>query len=150
MNLPSSRHLAPVLLAVGLMSCSGQPTSPTPAGSDEPADVFLPTYGPMNGLPTALLSGRLVLRDGCIWIASAGGEVLPLWPAGSRIEFEGGRLVVVHGGDRARVGTEVTGGGGEYGPGNYAFVVELIGGEIPERCRGDGFYWLTYNVRSAD
>lgn len=82
----------------------------------------------MEILPEALVGGRLVIDDGCLWLEHEEDRVLPLWLSGSRVEQDGGG----------------------YGPQHYDFVVELIGEEVPPACRGDGHYWLVYDVRAAD
>lgn len=167
MRLVSVRHLQLTFVALLTASCAGSAgtpvegsrsqtvaTSPTvaPRTTAFPlAEVYLPTYQPMEALPVAQLGGRLVLDNGCLWLEHAEGRALPLWPANSRVEREGDTLVVVNSaGARAEVGTDVLGGGGEYGPELYDFVVELIGQEIPPACRGDGYYWLVYGVEAAD
>ena len=158
------------LLALVTTSCAGSPEEgswlasrrPTPTAATSPtgaprttaspvAEVYLPTYRPMDTVPLARIGGRLVLDDGCLWLQIERGRALPLWPASSRVERDGDALVVVNsGGARAEVGTDVVGGGGGYGPEEYDFVVELIGEEIPPACRGDGHYWLVYDVQAAD
>jgi hypothetical protein len=128
------------------------PTVVQPTMASAVAEVYLPTYRPMEIVPLAVVGGRLVLDDGCLWLEHEEGRVLPLWPRGSRVEQDGDTLVVVQHGGRARaeVGTDVLGGGGGYGPEEYDFVVELIGEEIPPACRGDDHYSLVYDVRAAD
>jgi hypothetical protein len=152
-----------VLIAALVAACTSPPAPPVngpdpsaiplpsaaavaPSGSAM-ANVYLPTYRPMDSVPEAEIGGTLVEDDGCLWLEHAEGRALPLWPPGSRIEQDGNRLLVRNsGGARA----EVVGGGGGYGPEKYDFVVELIGEEIPESCGGDGFYWLVYGVRPAN
>jgi len=153
------------LIALLTTSCAqsvGTPVEGSPTTTDSTpaisrpatspsAEVYLPTYRPMEDVPEAQLGGRLILDNGCLWLEHAEGRALPLWPANSRVEREGDTLVVVNsGGARAEVGTDVLGGGGEYSPEHYDFVVELIGEEIPPACRGDGYYWLVYGVEAAD
>lgn len=160
--------LALVVLAAFLtVSCAPSPGTPAEGNraltpTDDPsvaepasvaplADVFLPTYSPMDTLPEALIGGRLILDDGCLWLEHQEGRALPLWPSGSSLEQAGDTLIVVQHGGRARaeVGTDVLGGGGGYGPEHYDFVVELIGEEIPPACRGEDHYALVYDVRAA-
>lgn len=158
------RRLAPiVLVALVATSCAlGPPSSweaplceasavaPSPTATP-PAEVYLPTYCPMDLLPAGEIRGRLVDDDGCVWIDQADGRMLPLWPPGSRIERDGTSVVVVNsGGARAVVGTEVHGGGGEFGQGDYDLVVQTIGEEVSEACRGSDVYWLVYDVRASD
>jgi hypothetical protein len=149
--------LRAVLIAVMALlaaSCANPPdSSSVPAAPpEEPGSgPFLPTYHPMDGLPVAQIRGRLVEDNGCLWIEIAEGRVLPLWPPGSRIERDGTSLIVANNdGARAEVGTEVIGGGGEFGgPGHLDVVFEAIGEEVPDRCRGDDAYWLVYDVRAT-
>lgn len=113
-----------------------------------PSDVYLPTYGPLNGLPAALLEGTLIEDDGCLWIESERTRWLVLWPRGSAVVEDAGERVVRNGGQRAVIGTRVSAGGGEYGDGHYEFVVELIGEQISAPCREAGLYWLGYEVQT--
>lgn len=156
------RRLAPiVLIALLATSCALSPPSSSetpvcealavaPSPTAPSAEVYLPTYCPMDQLPAGETRGHLVEADGCLWIDHADGRMLPLWPPGSRIERDGPLLVVLNsGGARAVVGTEVYGGGGEFGQGDYDLVVETIGDEVPEACRGNDSYWLVYDVRAS-
>lgn len=167
-RLKHMRRVVPLaLIALLTTSCAGSAGTPiegegSPTAATIPtveprttasplAEVFLPIYQPMEALPTAQMGGHLVLDDGCLWLEHAEGRALPLWPANSRVEREGDTLVVINGaGARAEVGTNVLGGGGEYGTEHYDFVVELIGQEVPPACRGNGYYWLVYDVQAAD
>lgn len=120
-------------------------SSPAPAATE----VYLPVYGPLENVPEGLLTGRLVEDDGCLWIENSDGRALPMWPSGSRIERDGTSLAVVNtGGARAVVGTQVVAGGGGYSPRQYDFVVELIGEQVPDACRGEDSYMLVYDVRT--
>lgn len=118
-------------------------------GSSAPPGIYLPTYGSMNAMPAALLEGTLVEEDGCLWIEAGDDRWLVLWPGGTSVANDGGQLVVQSGGAQAVVGTRVSAGGGEYGPGNYRFVVELIGEEVPSACQQTGLYWLAGPVSPA-
>ena len=146
------RLLVVTLIALLATSCGAPPDPSTEAVVTPGSEVYLPRYHPMDALPAAEIRGRLVEDDGCLWIEGPDGRVVPLWPPGSRIERDGASLVVVNsGGARAVVGTEVVGGGGEYGgPGHLDVVFEAIGEEVPDRCRGDDHYWLVYDVRPPD
>jgi hypothetical protein len=103
----------------------------------------------MDTLPLGVLGGQLVEDDGCLWIVGDAGPALALWPSGSTIEREGDSLVVVNSdGARAVVGTNVTAAGGEYRPDQYDLVIQLLGGDVVERCRRDDLYLLVYDVRT--
>jgi hypothetical protein len=154
------------LTAVMATACARSPstpaaiaesTEPTVAGSSpspSPSfDVFLPTYPDWDVLPAAQVGGRLIEEGGCLWLEHTDGErSLALWPSGSRIERDGGSSVVVNSnGARAPIGAEVLGGGGEFGgPDHYDFVVETIGEEVPDHCRGDDSYLIVYDLRPVD
>lgn len=130
----------------GSPSATASASTTSPPTTPPSADPYLPTYPSMEALPAAQVGGRLVLDDGCLWLETPEYRALPLWPADSRVERDGDTLVVINsGGSRAEVGTDVIGGGGE-----YTAVVELIGEEIPPACRGDDYYWLVYEVETAD
>lgn len=132
-----------------LAACaSATPPSVHPPASPTPAGLFLPTYGALNGRPTALLEGRLIEDHDCLWIEEDSTRWLLLWPPGSSLVQDGNQRVVRNGGQRAAVGTQVSAGGGEYGDVNYAFVVELIGEEVPAPCRTAGLYWLGHDVQT--
>jgi len=124
--------LAPILAA-----CVGAPS----------ADVYVPTYGPMNGYPAGEIQGTLVIDGGCLWIDGDRERSLVLWPDGTFVTEQG---VVSDGGQEFAFGVPVRLGGGQYGDDNYPFVVDLVGEEIPEPCREAGTYWLGYALQLAD
>lgn len=118
-------------------------------GSSAPPGIYLPTYGSMNAMPAGLLEGTLIEDDGCLWIEAGDDRWLVLWPSGTSVANDGGQLVVQIGGETAVEGQRVSAGGGEYGPENYRFVVELIGEEVPTACRQAGRYFLAGPVTPA-
>ena len=121
-----------------------------PSSPSAMAEVYLPTYPPMDIRPLAGLGGRLVQVGGCLWFERDSGRALALWPPGTTIERDGSSLTVVDpGGARAVVGTNVVATGGAYGPEHYEMVVELIGEPVPEGCRGDDHYLLVYDARTT-
>ena len=114
-----------------------------------PPSLYFPTYGPMNGLPTAELAGTLIEENGCLWVESDGSRWLVLWPGSARaVEADIG-VVVREGTNEAVVGEPVRMGGGEYSDEHYEFVVDLIGEEIPPACRTSGLYWLGHEARAV-
>ncbi len=123
-------------------------TVATACSPSAPSDVFLPTYRPMSALPLALIDGTLVQEEGCLWLDSASGRHLMLWPPGSSLVDLDGQRTVRNDGHTAVVGAHVSAAGGEQK--NYGFVVELIGREVPEPCRASGQYWLGYNIRTVE
>jgi hypothetical protein len=115
--------------------------------ADEP-EVFFPTWE-MDARPEAVVSGTLVLRDGCLFAASGDGASLILWERG--LAYRGG--TVVDGGRvLAQVGEPFEGAGGYYSRSDLGFVEELIGEPVPQRClpatEADGFV-LAYDIGPA-
>jgi hypothetical protein len=126
-------------MATVLAGCVGLPS----------ADVYVPTYGPMNGYPTGLIQGTLVVDRGCLWIDSGRERSLVLWPDGTFVTQRDGGYVVRVGGRETPVGVPVAIGGGQYGQDNYASVVDLIGEEVPASCREAGLYWLGATIEQV-
>jgi hypothetical protein len=119
------------------------------AGEDPSVQPYLPTYPPMEILPLGQVAGLLIEDDGCLWIEREAGRALALWPSGSTIERDGASLVVLSpDGGRAVVGANITAAGGEYGPGQYEMVVQVLCYEVHESCRVEDDYLLVYNVRT--
>ncbi len=118
------------------MHATSPPSSDTGTSS-------LPTHQELNGGPTALLQGRLVVDDECVRAEGIDGQGrwLLIWPPGySRrgdTVFRGERLA-------ARNGDAVTLTGGEYAADQYDFVRTLTSA-IPKPCRG-GLYFLVTDV----
>lgn len=130
---------AGVLFVLLLGGCGDVP----PSQSVDDA-VFFPTHGytPQTGIPTGDVAGNLALEDGCLWIlAEDGTPLLALWPNDFRLEAEQGRLIVSGRGRSVPLGGRIHAGGGEYAEHQVAFVEQQINADIPDTCRGRGF-WL--------
>lgn len=112
--------------------------------------LYFPIYGPMNGFPSGELAGTLIEEDGCLWVESGPFRSLILWPRGARVVDDGGVRAIHDGGNVAIVGEPVRMGGGEYSNEHYAFVVDLIGEEVPPACREAGLYFLGYEARTVE
>jgi hypothetical protein len=102
-------------------------------------DLFVPQYNPMMQRSTAVLTGRLVVEEGCIWIQTDTQRWLALWPTTIRIRT-GEPLTVVGNCVEVAAGEQITVGGGGYEPANVGFVEGLIRESIHKRCRGNA--WL--------
>jgi hypothetical protein len=112
-----------------------------------PADVYFPTYGPMEGFPTADLEASLVRADSCLFLESAGTQYLALWPSTlSPRSTPTGSVVIVDGDDRPMVteGETAVFGGGEY-PDSQLSLVENLVGDVPTECEKSR-YWLVSRV----
>jgi hypothetical protein len=81
-----------------------------------PAGYQWPQHTLWGGGPTALGSGVLVERDGCIYLASEpGGEVrLPVWPMFATLAKKDDRLMIRIDGQTLAIGDTVWVGGGSY------------------------------------
>jgi hypothetical protein len=131
-----------IALALLLAGCAAE-TSPTPAAS-----VFFPRHaGLLGDGRLALLEGRLVFADGCIWVqGSAGNRDLILWPSNTTL----GRinnLPAVLGPDHvllAETGNVVRLGGNSI---DLQTAQQAVG-HIPEACAGEGF-WLAGMVENG-
>jgi hypothetical protein len=119
-----------VILTVSLAllpACGEKTPSPTP---------YFPVQAEVQELGlNALLSGELVLDDGCLRVY----DNLILWPYGYTVEMEGDDIWVVneHGEWVVNVGDRVQMGGGVI---SAEFAEEKIGRSLPEGCMGP--FWL--------
>lgn len=112
--------------------------------------IYFPTMKPADAIPVAAGRGRLVLRDGCIWIESARPEggvsaELALWPAGARMRTDAGQTLIssADGSWTAAVGQAYWYVGA--GTNDLSYVTELTGTLPPEPCRTE-VYWRVYRV----
>ena len=128
-----------------------EPGTPAPTTGPDAAEVYFAKRRPgLDGGPTALLSGKLVLDDrGCLRVrlGADGPTWVPVWPAGYELKPEEGSIRVegrlgLEGRGRgtvAEVGKKVTMGGGEVG-----LQKDIVGPrtvrELRERCPGE--YWF--------
>jgi hypothetical protein len=102
--------------------------------------IALPTlsFDPEIAL-TALASGRLVARDGCLRLVSGKDKTgaLVIWPKGSRIVTEGREAVVIlgSGGQRVPIGPRIQLGGGV----SESMTPEALSTPLPSQCVGPYF-----------
>ena len=91
---------------------------------------------------TALLQGRLAVRDGCLVVVDSGwfgnGPVLVVWAREYSLRRDGDRLRVFEGGRAVvAVGDLVDIGGGEVAA---ELVDRWISSQIPTECRAPKYY----------
>jgi hypothetical protein len=118
-----------------------------------PRGVFLPRLAEHHDTwPAALVSGRLVEENGCVFITpdrpgSDHVNVLLIWAKEASAErMDDGRLRISTGDDAAVwVGDVVSLGCGFVGEArsDVGQAESMIGEAIPERCRAEGGYWIT-------
>ena len=122
-----------LLTAMGLEGCAT--TSEPPMSG-----IALPTlsFDPEIAL-TALASGRLVARDGCLRLVGRAGKTraLVIWPKGSRIVTEGRGAGVILGnsGQRVPIGPRIQLGGGV----GESIPPEALSTPLPSQCAGPYF-----------
>ena len=119
-----------------LPACGEKTPSPTP---------YFPVQAEVQEMGLdALLSGELVLDDGCLRVH----DTLILWPYGYTLEIEGGDILVVneHGEWVAKVGDRVRMGGGHI---SAEFAEEKIGRSLPEGCTGP-FWLVAFSVEKVE
>jgi len=136
-------------------TCSADPSwgpsspLPEPPGEAVPGHVdkvlFLPTLAERpNVTMDALTRGTLVELEGCVILDPGDGSfTLPIWPFGWRLESGGsGAILDDTGAEVAEMGEQLWLGGGYIGEQRNAtgFAEELIGREIPERCKADAYF----------
>ena len=123
--------VACLIAATSLVAC-------TRAGPSAPDGLFFPTVRRLDAYPSALLSGRLQERSGCLVAPGRKGSVL-LWPDGYTASTgQQGRMQVLdeNGTVIGRVGEKVALGGGEVGA---SFDTRAFQ-QTPEAC--GHHYWL--------
>lgn len=108
--------------------------------------IFFPTWTRTGDPePTGAVLGRLIERDGCLFIDEeppGSARFLPLWPdsfglrAGASPSIEGNDGIIV------QVGESILVGGGSWEP--LPAAQALIGREIPDRCKAAP--WLVTEV----
>lgn len=99
-------RVAVLAALLGLLAACAGPSSPDPAG-DRP---YLVAVDPLDETFEGELRGTLTVERGCVLLDGPDGVVLPLFAAqptrwGPR---DGGALTIDTGGDRLRIGDEVT------------------------------------------
>lgn len=98
-------------------------------------DVTLLRYAPRDGLPSALMTGTIEIRNGCVWIENGQLRSLLLWPPDTTLESVDGQLHIrLRGTFDATDGTPVSLGGG-IEP-DHATVERMVG-PVPPACVSD-------------
>lgn len=92
------------LALMALAACDGNPSAPD-------SGPVITIEDDWNGYPTALVSGKLTEKEGCLLIH---GQVV-FWPKGTSWVAESHAVVQVDG-SKVIVGDRFTGGGGSYEP----------------------------------
>lgn len=109
-------------------------------------DVTLLRYAPQDGLPTALMTGTLEIRNGCVWIENEQLTSLLLWPPDTTLESVDGELHIrLRSTFDATDGTPVALGGGIQ-PDRAA--VERLVGTIPPACVSDDV-WIVSSASTS-
>ena len=140
----SSRRLRRLILLAALAAvvvACGESSEPTPEPSE--FSLFFPQRPPPTGPrvgQAALLQGRLVVEDGCVWLAGRAGRHLIVWPSSYLPARVHGSLAIL-GPERTIIalqGQDLALAGGEVAiDQNEArnAVRELAGAEIPFECK---------------
>ncbi len=107
------------------------------------SDVYFPTWTrePGAAVPTGILPGRLVERNGCL-LWSDETDVVPLWPDNFQLD-DPNDTIAADSGIVLAVGDGGTLGGGER---TLEQAESVIGEAIPSRCQPSGGYWLVTEV----
>jgi hypothetical protein len=127
---------AALLVTVALVACSGP-------GPSMPDGLYFPTVPRQDAYPSAVLSGQLVERSGCVLVASGHRGSLPLWPEGyTATRNEDGRVEVLdeNGAVIGREDHEVALGGGSV---TASFDPDVFR-DAPDGCGHR--YWLVSPV----
>jgi hypothetical protein len=141
------------LVTLLLAGCRDGPATSGPG-------LFFPTSGDDQGgdMMTALFTGPLVVKDGCVLVGQPGDYSLPIWWDGFTAEPDGSGAIIVRDADGTVVAVEgetfEMGGGyrAEFRPSDKVEpseeqirrVEEWLGYEIPDRCLTRDVYgvWL--------
>ncbi|MQW76374.1 hypothetical protein GHK92_10840 [Nocardioides sp. dk4132] len=122
-----------LLVAVGgLTGCGDAASEVVSAG-----DVEVLVAEPLGGVMDALLTGRLVVVDGCLGVEGeeAGDRMVVIWPHGTEVIDAAGPAIDVPGEGEIGIGDAVHVGGGAVDDGSGAGI------EVPQPCR-DSPLWL--------
>lgn len=95
---------AMVLVVLVCSTCTDRP--------ETESGIFFPTWSAEGELPTGVVQGVLVERDGCLFLVSSGTETLIVWD--DEYAFADGSLLGPSGNPIVRIGETLHGGGGYY------------------------------------
>ena len=127
------------LLALGLLVTVGVLTGCGDGGDGVVAadEVEVLVAEPVDGSMDALLTGRLVVVDGCLGVEAGetGDRVVVIWPHGTEVTDADGPTIDLPGEGELGIGDAVRVGGGGVEDGSGA------GLEVPASCR-DRAPWL--------
>ena len=136
-----NKWFVPVIVAILL----------APACSSAPIEegLFFPTWDAGGAAPTAIVEGKLVEENRCLFIEAHNERTLVIWEDG--MGFDDGRLFATYDTPIASVGDTIHGGGGYFG--DQGHLEQLSGQSIPDRCvpddrNGDAFA-LIYDVEAG-
>jgi hypothetical protein len=119
------------------------PRSSGPAGA---TTINLPTHRELNAYPAALLVGKLVLDNDCVYAEHTNSKQrdLIVWPSGTTLQKTDSESIVVGSdGERiAAIGEPIELGGGEFVPRS-----DVMENAVPDGCLGP--YWLAASATSA-
>ncbi|MFN8441477.1 MAG: PBP1A family penicillin-binding protein [Caldilineaceae bacterium] len=126
-------------------------TEPTVSGTDNntpPQSLLVPQLGPLGEYPQALLTGPLLIVNGCLRINTGDGTdgFLVLWPSDVSVQYDAGAgLAIVlnqNGEVVGRSGQTIHTSGGDFASDQRDYLSTLLasGGEALNACPGP--YWL--------
>lgn len=123
-----------------LAACS----PPAPSGSlPQAASVFLPIHRDLGGGFGAVVGGKLVLADECLYFDGPDGLGLAIWPPGTQAWDVNNTVVIVDAGGKsvAAVGLEAHFAGGHVS--DRSWIERLIGQPIHPRCQKGDYVLIT-------
>ena len=145
-RMKASRPLIAALsfyFVVALPACGGTITGEAATG------LVFPSYPRTDGGPDALISGRLIAQEGCLfgYLRPDVPRVLFIWPDdyGLVSDSQGTAIAADDGDILVHVGDYVYAGGA--GSSDEA-TLEVVKEAIPEQCTKDG-HWFVSSIRKA-
>jgi len=115
------------LLAAVFGGCESVTTTPAPSST-----IGLPTYGPGDAYPAALVTGTVERKGPCVVLLETTDRLL-IWPPGTAASLENGALVVTSpAGPTLHEHQQVSIGGGEYRETDFPRPIS----GLADACRG--------------
>lgn len=137
-------------MAAAGTGCGREVASDAGLGDGNNQEIVFPVQDASSERFEALLTGRLILHEQCLYVKSndSADRVLPIWPEGYSVKESGGGPATVHdeeGEPVATVGDAVSMGGGSFEKGDGSLDPALLEGT--KRCRGP--YWIVGDLRET-